>query len=163
MPSAFIKFSRHFTFTLDFTWGCIMVGTMNMKSLVEKIQSHADFNVPKGAWVSVYNGAQHYGGPEEGGWWYNRNTLVGSIYFPTMEQAEAWLEKAKVEVERENHENAPERHRAMASLPGEECDTAYHDEGFIPTGWDDGGELWVTIEDQRGVSDNSAEPRPHYE
>jgi len=142
-----------------------MVGTMKttMQSLIEKIESHPDFNVPQGAWVSVYRRSQNYGGPEEGGWWYDRNTLEGSIYFPTTEGAEAWLEKAKVEVERENREEAPARYRAMAALPGEECDTAYHDEGYIPTGWSDGGELWVTIEQVRGECDNSAEPRPHYE
>jgi len=66
-------------------------------------------------------------------------------------------------VERENREEAPARNRAMASLPGEECDTAYHDEGYIPTGWSDGGELWVTIEQVRGECDNSAEGRPRYE
>jgi hypothetical protein len=134
-----------------------------MQSLIEKIEAHPDFSVPQGAWVSVYRRSQNYGGPEEGGWWYNRNTLAGSVYFPAMETAEAWLEKAKAEVECENREEAPARHRAMASLPGEECDTAYHDEGYIPTGWSDGGELWVTIEKVRGECDNSAEGRPRYE
>jgi len=48
-----------------------------MQSLIEKIESHPDFSVPQGAWVSVYRRSQNYGGPEEGGWWYNRN--VGGL------------------------------------------------------------------------------------
>lgn len=136
---------------------------MNINALIEKIESHPKYNVPQGAWCSIYNRTQCYGGPEEGGWWYDRNYLVGSVYFPSMEQAEAWLAAAKEEVERENRANAPKRWKAMASLPGEDCDTAYHPEGYIPRGWDDGGELWVVLEDQRGEMDDKNKPRPHYE
>ena len=56
-----------------------------------------------------------------------------------------------------------ERHRATAALPGEDCDTAYHGEGFIPNGWSDGGELEVRIEEVLGSGDNTHEPAPHYE
>lgn len=136
---------------------------MNLNALIQKIESHPEFNVPQGGWVSVYNRSQHYGGPEEGGWWYDVNTLVGSVWFPSVEDADLWLAAAKEEVERENRATDPERWRAMASLPGEDCDTAYHDEGYIPTGWTDGGKLWVVIEERRGERDNSNEPRPHYE
>ena len=63
----------------------------------------------------------------------------------------------------EHEEEAPERHRAMAALPGEDCDTAYHGEGFIPNGWSDGGELEVRIEETLRSGDDTHEPAPHYE
>ena len=86
-----------------------------MQSLIEKIESHPDFNVPQGAWVSVYRRSQNYGGPEEGGWWYNRSTLEGSVFFPAMETAEAWLEKAKAEARKIVVEARKQAEGALAS------------------------------------------------
>jgi len=129
--------------------------------LVEIIRSHNEFNEAKPRFVSIYRRHQCYGGPEEGGWWHTRNILEGSIPFPTEEAAEQWLEEAKRQVEEQNRAEAPDRHRAMASLP--DYESAYYDEGYIPTGWDDGGELWVTIEETAGISDNRNEPIGHYE
>jgi hypothetical protein len=135
---------------------------MNMlEDLAEMIRNHNEFKEAEPRFVSIYRRCQHFGGPEEGGWWYSRDSLEGSIPFPTKEDAEKWLEEAKRQVEKQNEIDAPKRHRAMANLPDEE--NAYYDEGFIPTGWTDGGELWVTIEEVRGASDDSREPRPHYE
>lgn len=30
-------------------------------------------------WINIYAVERHYGGPEEGGWWYDSGTPVGSI------------------------------------------------------------------------------------
>jgi len=116
------------------------------------------------AFVSVYSHGQCYGGPEEGGWWYDVVKLVGSRRFPTMEQAKAYLQAMEAEVERGNKEAAPARARAFASLPdNDEEPLPDAGEGYIPAGWSDGGKLFVQIEEQQGQSDNSDQPRPHYD
>lgn len=132
-----------------------------LEDLAEVIRNHNEFNEAKQTFVSIYRCQQCFGGPEEGGWWYNRLILEGSIPFPAKEDAEKWLDEAKKQVEKQNEIEAPDRHKAMENLPDEE--NAYYDEGFIPLGWNDGGELWVTVEEVRGNSDNSRDPRPHYE
>lgn len=33
-------------------------------------------------WVTVYEVTRHYGGPEEGGWWYNWHDVLRSFYVP---------------------------------------------------------------------------------
>ena len=41
--------------------------------------------------VSVYDTALAYGGPEEGGWWYDRGELVRTVrVFPSQERAYAY-------------------------------------------------------------------------
>jgi hypothetical protein len=35
------------------------------------VYSDEDGNVPKRIWISIYTITRQYGGPEEGGWWYN--------------------------------------------------------------------------------------------
>lgn len=136
-----------------------------MAALAERISRHQDYSQSRPAYVSVYRRHQCFGGPEEGGWWYDRIILEGSIRFPTTEQAEAFLEQAKAEVEQQNQDEAPARYRAMANLPDEDevCCPAGYSEGYIPTDWDDGGELFVVVEEHQGQSDNSSEPTPHYE
>jgi len=148
---------------------------MNLiEQLVEKIEAHTEFEQASPAWVSVYRRHQCYGGPEEGGWWHDLvfsfsvicqaaepDQLLGTIPFATRSTAEKWLEVAKADVAKANRAEAPSRHAAMANLP--DIETAYHDEGYIPVGWSDGGELWVTVESSPGQSDNTKEPRPHYE
>lgn len=132
-----------------------------MQDLAELLRSDEAYSEAQACFVSLYRREQCYGGPEEGGWWYTRLSLDGSLQFPTREAAEFFLAAAKTLVEFKNKAEAPQRHRAMASLP--DIETAYHDEGYIPAGWSDGGEYWVTIEDRQGESDNSNDGRPHYE
>jgi len=135
---------------------------MNLiEQLVEKIEAHTDFEEASPAWVSVYRRERCYGGCEEGGWWYTVNALQGTIPFAALSAAEKWLEVAKEDVAKANRAEAPSRHAAMANLP--DIDTAYHDEGYIPVGWSDGGDLWVTVESSPGQSDNTNEPTPRYE
>lgn len=39
-------------------------------------------------YVNVYELDRHYGGPEEGGWWYDSGTLITSIPLPSKHHAE---------------------------------------------------------------------------
>lgn len=136
-----------------------------MEALAAFVTAQPGFKPAAPCFVSIYNRSQHYGGPEEGGWWYDRIILAGSLPFQTREAAELWLAVAKAEVQRMNRAAAPARARAHAALPDPDlvpC-PAGTGEGFIPNDWSDGGELWITIEETAGQSDNSAEPRPHYE
>jgi len=134
--------------------------------LVELVQSLPGYKEADRVYVSVYRRHQCYGGPEEGGWWYDRNEFIGAVEFQDRESAEKWLAVAKHGIENRNREEAPERYRAMANLPDPDKEPLpdFPDcEGYIPQGWDDGGELYITIEESRGEQDNSNEPRPHYE
>ena len=131
--------------------------------LVKQITNHPDFRRAQSGFVSVYRTRRCYGGPEEGGWWYDRTMLMGSVGFPSMEAAEQYFRVTSLLVSEMNEQEHPERIRAMASLPDEDtCWTSDSGEGFIPTGWDDGGYLWVTTEDFAGSVDNSNDPVPHY-
>jgi hypothetical protein len=132
-----------------------------IERLVEKIKEHQHFKNSDRCFVSVYRRLQCYGGPEEGGWWYDRNVLEGGVPFINKEEAEKWMENVKKEIEIENEEEQSSRNKAMTSLPDHE--TAYHPEGYIPRDWNDGGDLWVTVETQLGEYDDSNEPAPHYE
>jgi hypothetical protein len=129
--------------------------------IFQRLKSHPDFQKTETVWLSVYRKHQCYGGCEEGGWWYDVYQLEGSIPFLTEQDALDVLQVAKDEIEDINKLEAPYRHSSMANLPDE--DTAYHDEGYIPVGWDDGGKLLVTIEKVKGELDNTKEGRPHYE
>lgn len=132
--------------------------------LAEYVRRQPDFQEAQPAFVSIYRHARCYGGPEEGGWWYDRYSLEGSKAFQSLDLAELWLATAKTEIERLNQQEAPERWRAMANLPDPEQEPLPDaGEGYIPTGWDDGGELMVIVEDHKGSLDNMHEPRPHYE
>lgn len=132
-----------------------------IEELVDLLRAEPAYEEAQACYVSLYRYERAYGGPEEGGWWYDVRTLDGSLRFPTREAAETFLATAKRIVEARNRKEAPERHRAMAALPDHE--TAYHDEGYIPLGWSDGGEWEVVIEERQGASDNSNDGRPHYE
>ena len=44
-------------------------------------------------YVNVYSVTRHYGGPEEGGWWYNAGEPVESRIVPNREAAETLREE----------------------------------------------------------------------
>lgn len=134
-----------------------------MAALAEHIEKQPNYKPAQGAFVSIYRSSRHYGGPEEGGWWYTITTLEGSTPFPTRELAEAFLAQATAHVEQMNRDEAPARARAFAGLPDEDLEPCPADagEGYIPNGWSDGGELDICVEDKQGERDNSHEPTPH--
>lgn len=39
-------------------------------------------NLPTSRWIVVYDVQRYYGGPEEGGWWYNAGSVVRSVAVP---------------------------------------------------------------------------------
>jgi hypothetical protein len=133
----------------------------DLTNLIEEIKASPDYQERDQWFVSVYRTARAYGGPEEGGWWYDVNEHEGSASFASRAAAEAFLEQAEAKAEARNRKEAPERHRAMAALP--DHDAAGYDEGYIPTGWHDGGKYKVLIERTAGEFDNTNQPRPHYE
>lgn len=45
--------------------------------------------------LTVYSQTRHYGGPEEGGWWYDWHEPVASVELPQ------WLDADEVEAKRE--------------------------------------------------------------
>jgi hypothetical protein len=133
-----------------------------MDQLLDKLHADPNYERAETVYVSIYRGERCYGGPEEGGWWYDRDELQGSIPFATRKLAEDYLEAAKAEVEAQNKAEAPQRARNTANIP--EGPDPYHDtEGYIPLGWSDGGTSYVIIESRMGEHDSSNRPRPHYE
>ena len=89
-------------------------------------------------WINVYSTTRHYGGPEEGGWWYNWEECIVSTAF---------------------HADTPidvlESEKARLSLL-----FRGHDEGNIYS-VNGGVEHWVAIEDERAESETKE--RPYYE
>jgi hypothetical protein len=132
-----------------------------MNALIDQIKASAEYQEREQWFVSVYRTARAYGGPEEGGWWYDVNAHEGSIAFASRAAAESFLEQAEAQAAERNREEAPARHRAMANLP--DHDSASYDEGYIPNGWHDGGEYMVLIEQKAGEADNTNQPKPYYE
>jgi len=84
------------------------------------------------AWVNVYETTRHYGGPEEGGWWYNWNSLEEAVPVGSQEEAET--------VKRELEEKFGEGQGDISSVLG-------------------GHEIAVYIESEKGQSESTEEPR----
>lgn len=128
--------------------------------IAERIRNSDEFRKAENCFVSIYNKDRCFGGPEEGGWWYDVYTLEGGKPFSTRQAAEDYLKIAEEEIKAENQRTQPDRNRATANLPDEEA--SGYPEGYIPTGWSDGGDLLILIENNLGAMDNSNEPPPHY-
>lgn len=62
-----------------------VIGFTMSDSLAEPREWNADFNYP--AFVSAYTHDRAYGGPEEGGWYYDAYHLVDSVPVNTQEEA----------------------------------------------------------------------------
>ena len=85
-------------------------------------------------YINVYHVTRHYGGPEEGGWWYNAGQLVESV-----ETTVGDADRVRVELhEKHNHKNEGDIYSVLGGVLVE-----------------------VTPEDHPGA-DWPAE-RPHYE
>lgn len=129
---------------------------------IQEILDELEFSKAESSCVSIYSRTRNYGGPEEGGWWYDRNHLEYYKQCSCEEEAQAVKEVFEKKVEERNQQYQAERHKYYESMP-DGPDPYYDTEGYIPTGWNDGEEFLVVIEDQPGQWDNSNEPRPHYE
>ena len=116
--------------------------------------------MPKGGvYCSLYSVENRYGGPEEGGWWYDDYTLIATEHFPTEELAEEARDKIRT-MAREMTEDAARDHcRQMAEscdwLESRGLDADYLSEPDGPTVYS------VLIEQTPG--DRETTERPHYE
>ena len=135
--------------------------TLNLDDIRSTLEE-MEFETPDYTCVSIYTKSQHYGGPEEGGWWYDRWHLEYYKTCPTEEEAVRVQEILTAKIQHLHDEYEKDKHRRTAEMP--EGNSPYLDtEGYIPTGWADGAD-WVVIKESRpGANDNSREPRPHYE
>jgi hypothetical protein len=127
-----------------------------IKDLVEKFEEKLD-----GYYVSVYNIESCYGGPEEGGWWYDWYIYVGAVYYETEEEARKQSSATYEKLKKENAGREGERRQAIANMP--EGDSPYLDtEGYIPKGWGDGGKLCVVVEQYPPGKRVEDQEVPHY-
>lgn len=88
-------------------------------------------------YVSVYEVARYYGGPEEGGWWYNNYRLIESYPAKTGRAVDGLVQT----MERKYAAHQPEYNIYSAA--------------------NDGPEYKVVVEDERG--ENEYLEKPHYE
>jgi hypothetical protein len=112
--------------------------------------------------VSVYSVEQCFGGPEEGGWWFDWWTLVRSVRAMSYEHAETLKAQMQGLVKKSEEDYEQGRAVRWASLPDEDevpCPAGYS-EGYIPTGFSDGEKLTIVIENPKGES--ASTERPHY-
>ena len=88
-----------------------------------------------GVWVNVYSITRHYGGPEEGGWWFNSGEVVASTHADNEEEAQTL------------------RETCMANFKELEWGNIYSVNGGV--------QIQVNIEDHPGKA--WPETTPHYE
>lgn len=131
--------------------------------IAEIIQADPNFQPAEHCSVSVYRREQAYGGPEEGGWWHTVNTFIGGVNCASREAAKARIAEYEKQAEELSKAAKAERPGRYAQLGDDETVTSSQPEGDIPTGWSDGGEYFVVIENVQGERDNSQEAIPHYE
>lgn len=111
--------------------------------------------------VTPYLVDQRYGGPEEGGWWYDWYYVDGhSLAFETRAEADAYALKISDEMKARNKELKMAGYRKDATLP--DGPEANRPEGYIPTGWSSHSEVRIVIERefQSRLKDNHT---PRYE
>lgn len=89
--------------------------------------------------LGLYRVTRHFGGREEGGWWYDRKRYLGDSRQTTCMEARAARDAWEMELQPDQ----PQYDRY--SVLGDE------------------GDLAVYIELEPGSMDDSKEPRPHYE
>lgn len=125
-----------------------------VRSAYEKLC--ADAEKAEGRYVSLYTRQQCYGGPEEGGWWYDVWILESTAYVPTLDTAD----KLKAAIEKDAEEMTIQ---ARASY-GEYCkremewlDERGLDADYLPE--PDGPEEYhVLIEEHPGQSETTVKP-----
>jgi hypothetical protein len=94
-------------------------------------------------YISEYSVSRHYGGPEEGGWWYDIREFV-KTWAAYTDGDDALTVCRRLNVETQEAEREDRHHYGRGSvLGGEDCE-------------------W-TVERHPAEEDNTREPRPHYE
>jgi len=124
------------------------------------VMNHPEFALAKPCFVSVYKSNRHYGGAEEGGWWYTRTALVGSVRFASREVAEAYLATAESQAEALQSEANDGFKRAYLMRY---ANTAEIEDDFCIGEVASADDYLVIVEDSQGERDDSDEPVPHWE
>jgi hypothetical protein len=107
--------------------------------------------------VSVYQVERAFGGPEEGGWWYDTYQLVDSKPVATSAAAKVVKEFLQEKYSTQNEETGP-----LSSSKGFESLPEGTEDYQIPKGFSGGtSEIVVLIEDTPG--ENTTTETPHYE
>lgn len=109
--------------------------------------------------VSKYEEQQLYGGPEEGGWWYDWTTYVATVgTFTKREDAQAFQDQL---VKRDAPENAERKHRVNEGLArGANMDSIDDPEPLLRGECGDDKVLYI-IETEPGSRERKE--HPHYE
>lgn len=105
-------------------------------------------------WVNVYQISNHYGGSEEGGWWYDWYSLEKAIPVTSLKEAKEVQKKLEAEYGGEN---------TGYNYPSDKADNAWVEspyEGEVPRSME-GQEIAIYIENEKGESETKE--RPHYE
>lgn len=128
--------------------------------MLDIIRSNPRFEKANASYVSIYALSDAYGGPEEGGWWKRYWKLEGSVWFPTEEQALAFVDEAtklasnmRIEALRNQRDVFVANHREGIDYEDDFCG------GEVPFADD----FEVIIEDKPGSLDNTHEPIGHWE
>lgn len=100
--------------------------------------------------VSHYRVTRHYGGPEEGGWYYDRHEFVTTVaQLPTLEEAQAHARDLNHQARQESRQ--PNHDRAIGPFYQGRYSVANHTDDIYRT------------ESVPGEHDDTDQPRPHYE
>jgi hypothetical protein len=95
-------------------------------------------------YVSRYKITRHYGGPEEGGWWYDRQRFSGTI------ASDLSKEEAKQLAGELNARAKADRLQPSGTYQGRFSVANHTDHYYF-------------VEDEPGKLDDTDKPRPHYE
>lgn len=96
-------------------------------------------------YVSKYEVTRNYGGPEEGGWWYDlRKFIEVNSTHPTRDQASIIASELNAKARADNQQADGARYQGRYSVANN-IDTVYY------------------VEDNPGARDDTDKPTPHYE
>jgi hypothetical protein len=112
-----------------------------------------DVAKPTGCWyVTLWEEASYYGGPEEGGWWGNDRIPLKYVSFNTEEAAEIAYEKIS-QLATEMTQDAKRRHGEYCLQQCEWLDARGLDSDYLPE---------VSGEDRYSVTVSDSLPEAHY-
>ena len=111
------------------------------------------------SYVSVYEVTREYGGPEEGGWWYNEYTLIDSRLVSIDEEAYLLYDFLNIKY---NTNKAINIDNFKRELEFANEDIKHTIETYqISNRYEPGSKILVTIEKKRGEREEQGPP--HYE
>lgn len=133
---------------------------MSTHTLSDVVMNDPAFVTANPCWVSVYESNEHFGGHEEGGWWYIRTRLIGSVRLQSKDAAEAYLAKAQAQAEELQSQANAQFKQAYLLRYG----NALEVEDDFCAGETCGADRYeVCIEEAQGERDNMDEPVPYWE